>query len=136
MTAHIAPRALLAHVWISKVGGHRLRKILMLTLGWVLTLIGIVLTPAPIPIPLAGLLPLAAGLAILIHYSRTMRRVVQRIRHRVRWFSYMIEHAAHRLPKKIGQILHRSRPHAIERKERIMTRLPAQAELDRLESKR
>jgi hypothetical protein len=46
----------------------------MLTLGWLLTVVGIILTPAPIPIPLAGLLPLAAGLAILINHSRTMRR--------------------------------------------------------------
>ena len=96
----------------------------MLTLGGLLTLVGIVLTPAPIPIPLAGLFPLAAGLALLINYSRTMRRVVQRIRHRVRWFSYMIEHMAHRLPKNISRILHRSHPAPIVRKERIMTRLP------------
>jgi hypothetical protein len=119
----------------AQIGGYRLRKILMLTLGWVLTVIGIVLTPAPIPIPLAGLLPLAAGLALLINYSRTMRRIVQRIRHRVRWLSYMIEHMAHRAPKKIGQILHRSRPHAIERKERIMTR-PPEGEMEQIESKR
>ena len=119
----------------AQIGGYRLRKILMLTLGWVLTIIGIVLTPAPIPIPLAGLLPLAAGLAILINYSRGMRRVIQRVRHRVRWLSYMIEHMAHRAPKKIGQILHRSRPQAIVRKERIMTR-PPQDDLERVESER
>jgi len=107
----------------------------MLTLGWVLTIIGVVLTPAPIPIPLVGLLPLAAGLAILINYSRSMRRVIQRVRHRVHWLSYMIEHMAHRAPKKIGQILHRSRPQAIVRKERIMTR-PPQDDLERVESER
>jgi hypothetical protein len=112
----------------AQIGGCGLRKIVMLTLGWLLTVVGIILTPAPIPIPLAGLLPLAAGLAILINHSRTMRRIIQRIRHRVRWFSYMIEHAAHRLPKKMGQILHRSRPHAIARKERIMTRPPGEFE--------
>ncbi len=101
-----------------------LRKVLILTAGWLLTLIGIVVTPMPIPIPLAGLLPLLAGLAILINHSRTMRRAIQRIRHRVRWLSYMIEHGAHRLPKKIGQILHRSHPAPIARKERIATRPP------------
>ncbi|MEJ1967197.1 MAG: hypothetical protein WDN03_00960 [Rhizomicrobium sp.] len=105
-----------------------MRKVLMLALGWVLTVVGIVLTPAPIPIPLAGLLPLAAGLAILINYSRTMRRAIQRMRHRVRWFSFMIEHAAHRLPRRIGLILHRSHPASIVRKERIMTRPPADIE--------
>ena len=104
--------------------GRRLRKVLILTAGWLLTLIGVVVTPMPIPIPLIGLLPLLAGLAILINHSRTMRRVIQRIRHRVRWLSYMIEHGAHRLPKNIGRILHRSHPAPIARKERINTRPP------------
>ena len=101
-----------------------MRKVLILTAGWLLTLIGIVVTPMPIPIPLIGLLPLLAGLAILINHSRTMRRIIQRIRHRVRWLSYMIEHGAHRLPKNISRILHRSHPAAILRKERINTRPP------------
>jgi hypothetical protein len=99
--------------------GRTLRKILLLTLGWILTVVGIVVTPMPIPIPLIGLLPLTAGLAILINNSRTMRRAIQRARHRVRWFSYMLEHFAHRLPKSISKILHRSHPASIVRKERI-----------------
>ncbi len=105
-----------------------LRKFFILAAGWLLTVVGIVLTPMPIPIPLIGVLPLMAGLAILINYSRTMRRVIQRVRHRVRWFSYMIEHMAHRLPKRIAAILHRSHPAPIVRKERIMTRLPDDSE--------
>jgi hypothetical protein len=108
--------------------GNALRRVLILTAGWLLTLFGVLITPMPIPIPLIGLLPLTAGLAILINYSRTMRRVIQRIRHRVRWFSYMLEHFAHRLPKKIAQILHRSHPAPIVRKERIMTRIPGDNE--------
>jgi hypothetical protein len=104
--------------------GRRLRKILILTAGWLLTIIGVVVTPMPIPIPLIGLLPLTAGLAILINHSRTMRRAIQRARHRVRWFSYMLEHFAHRLPRKIAQILHRSHPAPIERQARINTRPP------------
>jgi hypothetical protein len=106
--------------------GRGLRKILILTAGWLLTIIGVVVTPMPIPIPLIGLLPLTAGLAILINHSRSMRRVIQRVRHRVRWFSYMLEHFAHRLPKKIAQILHRSHPAPIERQARINTRPPGE----------
>ena len=105
-----------------------MRKVLILTAGWLLTIVGVVLTPMPIPIPLIGVLPLMAGLAILINNSRAMRRVIQRVRHRVRWFSYMIEHMAHRLPKKISKILHRSHPAPIERRARIMTRPPAETE--------
>ena len=99
-----------------------MRKIFFLTIGWILTLVGVLITPMPIPIPLIGVLPLMAGLAILIHHSRTMRRLIQRIRHRVRWFSYMMEHFAHRLPRTIARILHRSHPAPILRKERIATR--------------
>jgi hypothetical protein len=99
-----------------------MRKILILTAGWILTLLGVVITPMPIPIPLIGVLPLMAGLAILIHHSRTMRRAIQRVRHRVRWFSYMMEHFAHRLPRAIARILHRSHPAPIHRKERIAAR--------------
>jgi hypothetical protein len=99
-----------------------MRKVLILTAGWVLTLLGVVITPMPIPIPLIGILPLMAGLAILIHHSRTMRRAIQRVRHRVRWFSFMMEHFAHRLPRTIARILHRSHPAPLVRKERIATR--------------
>ena len=106
--------------------GRILRKILYLTAGWLLTIIGAVLTPMPIPIPLIGLLPLMAGLAILINHSRTMRRFIQRARHRVRWFSYMLEHFAHRAPKRIRAILARSHPRSIERHARINTRPPGE----------
>jgi hypothetical protein len=99
-----------------------LRKIAILTAGWLLTLAGILITPMPIPIPLIGIFPLLLGLSILINNSRTMRRLIQRVRHRVRWLSYMIEHGARRLPKKIGKILHRSSPAPIARAERIKTR--------------
>jgi FtsH-binding integral membrane protein len=106
----------------------KLRTYFMLTLGWILTLVGIVVTPMPIPIPLIGLLPLMAGLAILIHYSRRMRRLIQRVRHRVRWISYMLEHFAHRAPKKIAAILARSHPRSIERHARIQARSPSDVE--------
>jgi hypothetical protein len=99
-----------------------LRKFLILAAGWVLTVFGAILTVTPVPIPLIGLLPFSAGLAILIHHSRTMRRAIQRIRHRVRWFSFMLEHAARRGPGVIGRILHRSHPAPIARKERIASR--------------
>ena len=42
-----------------------MRKLLLMTVGWCLVAIGIVLTPAPVPIPLIGVLPLLVGCAIL-----------------------------------------------------------------------
>ncbi len=83
---------------------------------------GAVLCVTPVPVPLIGLLPLTAGLALLIENSRMMRRAIQRARHRARWFSYMLEHFAHRLPKTVARTLHRSHPASIARKERIATR--------------
>jgi hypothetical protein len=103
----------------------------MLALGWVLLVVGTVVTPMPIPIPLIGILPMMAGLALLIHYSRSMRRIIQRVRHRVRWISYMLEHFAHRAPKKIARILHRSHPAPIERHARIQSRPPSEIESKR-----
>ncbi|MEI9990862.1 MAG: hypothetical protein WDM86_12555 [Rhizomicrobium sp.] len=99
-----------------------MRKVLLLTLGWVLTIFGAVLCVTPVPVPLIGLLPLGAGLAFLIENSRTMRRAIQRMRHRVRWFSHMLEHFTHRGPKTLGRILHRSHPAPIARKERFDAR--------------
>jgi hypothetical protein len=132
LKASVAAAARVAHVWDGEQQRARfLRKILILSAGWVLTIMGAIITPMPIPIPLVGLLPLTAGLAILINNSRTMRRAIQRIRHRVRWLSYMLEHFAHRLPRKIAQILHRSHPAPIARKERIATRPPGEIGSDR-----
>ena len=105
-----------------------MRRILLLTLGWVLTIFGAVLCVTPVPIPMIGLLPLGAGLAFLIENSRTMRRAIQRVRHRVRWFSFMLEHFTRRGPKALGRILHRSHPASIVRKERIDTRIPSEGE--------
>lgn len=125
----VAVEALLPHLWRSGESvGSQLRKYFMLTLGWFLTILGIVLTPMPIPIPLIGILPFMAGLALLIHYSRNMRRFIQRVRHRVRWLSYMLEHFAHRAPKKIARILHRSHPAPIERHARIQGRPTSEIE--------
>jgi hypothetical protein len=53
------------------------------------------------------------------------------VRHRVRWISYMLEHFAHRAPKKIARILHRSHPAPIERHARIQSRPPSEIESKR-----
>ena len=96
-----------------------MRKVLYLTAGWILTLHTNINKQMTIHIQLINKLPLMAGLAILIRHSRTMRRAIQRARHRVRWFSFMMEHFAHRLPRTIARILHRSHPAPLVRKERI-----------------
>jgi hypothetical protein len=93
-----------------------------LGIGWVLVVVGIVLLPAPIPIPLIGILPLLTGLAILTTHSKNMRRRLQYIRHRFDWLSRLFDSFAHRVPLMVKSMIHRTRPHAIHRHARIQAR--------------
>jgi hypothetical protein len=93
-----------------------------LGIGWVLVVAGIVLLPAPIPIPLIGILPLLTGLAILTTHSKNMRRRLQYIRHRFDWLSRLFDSFAHRVPLMVKSMIHRTRPHAIHRHARIQAR--------------
>lgn len=93
-----------------------------LGIGWVLVVVGIVLLPAPIPIPLIGILPVLTGLAILTTHSKNMRRRLQYIRHRFDWLSRLFDSFAHRVPLMVKSMIHRTRPHAIHRHARIQAR--------------
>ncbi|HEX3943181.1 MAG TPA: PGPGW domain-containing protein [Rhizomicrobium sp.] len=93
-----------------------------LGIGWLLVVVGIVLLPAPIPIPLIGILPLLTGLAILTTHSKNMRRRLQYIRHRFDWLSRLFDSFAHRVPLMVKSMIHRTRPHAIHRHARIQAR--------------
>ena len=50
------------------------QKTFWLAIGWTLVVVGIVLLPAPLPVPLIGMMPLLTGLAILTTHSKSMRR--------------------------------------------------------------
>jgi hypothetical protein len=97
-----------------------------LGIGWLLVVVGIVLLPAPIPIPLIGILPLLTGLAILTTHSKNMRRRLQYIRHRFDWLSRLFDSFAHRVPLMVKSMIHRTRPHAIHRHARIQARRDAE----------
>jgi hypothetical protein len=88
----------------------------------VLVVAGIVLLPAPIPIPLIGIMPLLTGLAILTTHSKNMRRRLQYLRHRFEWLSRLFDRLAHRVPLMVKSMIHRTRPHAIHRHTRIQAR--------------
>lgn len=52
---------------------------LLLAAGWLMLVAGILITPLPLP---TGLLMVGAGMAVLLRYSNTARRWLQRLRRR------------------------------------------------------
>jgi Putative transmembrane protein (PGPGW) len=98
------------------------QKTFWLILGWTLVVIGFVLLPAPIPVPLIGIMPILIGLAILTTHSKNMRRRLQYLRHRFDWLSCRLDNLAHRVPEMVKSMIHRTRPHAIHRHTRIQSR--------------
>lgn len=102
-----------------------MQKALWLAAGWILVAVGIVLLPAPIPVPLIGVMPLLTGLAILTTHSKSVRRRLQYLRHRFAWLSHMFERFVHRVPLRIKVMIHRTRPHAFHRHARLQARRSA-----------
>jgi len=97
------------------------QRILWLAVGWVLVAAGCVLLFVPIPVPLIGALPILIGLAILTTHSKRIRRRLQYIRHRFDWLSHGFDRFAHRAPVMVKSMIHRTRPLAILRHERLRT---------------
>jgi uncharacterized membrane protein YbaN (DUF454 family) len=87
-----------------------MRRIFFLTIGWLLLICGIVITPMPIPIPFVGVVPFLIGCAILSQHSKVFRRFLQYMRHRFEWFSRTIEGPAHRMPAMVKHMIRRTNP--------------------------
>ncbi len=102
--------------------GTQLRKLFILAGGWLLVIVGILLTPAPVPIPLIGVLPLLVGCAILSRHSRMFRRNLQYLRHRVEFVSRWLEHFATRGPHSVRHMVKRTHPGAFKRYDRLRSR--------------
>ncbi len=81
-------------------------------------IVGVLLTPAPVPIPLIGVVPLLAGCAILSRHSRLFRRGLQRLRHRFAFLSRFIEHFGARAPAHVKLMVSRTDPRAVARHRR------------------
>jgi len=94
-------------------------KLARMAAGWCLIVIGIVLTPAPVPIPLIGIVPLLLGCAILSSQSKSFRRAVQRLRHRFGAVSRWLDRFVHRAPKIVKVMIHRTAPRALHRLARL-----------------
>jgi hypothetical protein len=98
-----------------------MRKVLLLAAGWVLVVAGAILMFTPIPVPLAGILPLLLGCAILSGVSKTFRRRLQGLRHRSDMVSRFLERHVHRVPRIVKVMIHRTRPHALRRHARMLS---------------
>jgi hypothetical protein len=99
-----------------------MRRIFLVGLGWTLVVIGLVLTPAPLPIPLIGLGPLLAGCAILTAHSKSFRRGLARLRYRFHWVSRHFDQFAERGPAAVRHMVRRTRPMVLMRHARMRAR--------------
>lgn len=91
-----------------------MKKFLILAGGWVMTVVGLILTPIPMPLPFPfpiGITMFLVGCAVLTTHSKTFRRGIQYIRHHNGWLSHGLETIAHRAPqiaeKLVDRIRHR-----------------------------
>jgi hypothetical protein len=78
-----------------------MKKLLILAGGWVLTVVGAILTPIPMPLPFPfpiGITMLLVGIAVLTTHSKTFRRGVQYIRHRNGWLCRGLDTIARHAP--------------------------------------
>ncbi|MGB8363408.1 MAG: hypothetical protein WCE20_02615 [Rhizomicrobium sp.] len=100
-----------------------MKKFLILAGGWIVTIVGGILTPIPLPLPFPlGIMMFLAGCAILTTHSKTFRRGVQYIRHHNAWLSRALETITHRAPNRVKEMVHRTRPRAHGRHARMRAR--------------
>lgn len=86
----------------------------MIGFGWMLLVPGIVLTPLPPPFTF-GIFLLVPGLAILIAYSKDMRRLVQALRARWGLLDRVLNAWENRVPGWMGRSLKRTNPGPVRR---------------------
>ena len=87
-----------------------MKKVLILTAGWILTIVGAILSPIPIPVPFPlpiGITMLLVGVGILTTHSKTFRRGVQYLRHHHGWLSRGLEAIAKHMPKVLDGVVRR-----------------------------
>jgi hypothetical protein len=90
--------------------------------GWLLVAVGVILLPAPVPVPLIGIMPLLIGLAILTTHSKPVRRRLQYARHKFEWLSRAFDRFAHRGPEMVKHMIRRTHPLAFIRHARLQER--------------
>ena len=93
----------------------QIRRILLVSLGALLTAVGLVVLLVPVPLPPVGIFMALAGATLLTAHSHKARRVIQRARHRSALLSRTVERFAERTPEYCRRTLRRTRPDALAR---------------------
>jgi hypothetical protein len=100
-----------------------MKKILILTGGWIVTIVGGLLTPIPLPLPFPlGIMMFLVGCAILTTHSKMFRRWVQHLRHRNGWLSRGLVFVTRRAPERVRMMEAVTRPVALGRHARMRAR--------------
>ncbi|MBV8976941.1 MAG: hypothetical protein JO261_02210 [Alphaproteobacteria bacterium] len=99
-----------------------MRRIFFVGLGWTLVVIGVVIMPTPLPIPMIGFGPILGGSAILTAHSKSFRRGLQRLRHRSGLISRQFDLFRNRGPHLIRTMVRRTRPVVLLRHARMRAR--------------
>ena len=100
-----------------------MKRMLILTGGWIVTVVGALLTPIPIPLPFpVGIMLFLIGCAILTTHSKPFRRGVQSLRHRNGWLSRGLERMTRRAPAAVKTMEILTRPLAFSRHARMRGR--------------
>lgn len=86
----------------------------MITLGWLLLIPGLIFVVLPPPFAF-GIFMVLPGIAILVAYSKGMRRLIQGIRARFRAADTALKAIETRVPDLLGRSLKRTNPSAIGR---------------------
>jgi hypothetical protein len=79
-----------------------MKRALILAGGWIVTVIGLILTPIPMPLPFPfpiGITMFLVGCAILTTHSKTFRRAIQYVRHHNAWLCRGLDAIALRAPQ-------------------------------------
>ncbi len=87
-----------------------MKKFLILAGGWIITIVGGILTPIPLPLPFPfpiGIMMFLVGCAILTTHSKTFRRGVQYVRHHNAWLSRGLESIAKHTSDIVEKMAHR-----------------------------
>jgi hypothetical protein len=105
-----------------RCGSFFMRRIFFVGLGWTLIVVGAVIMPVPVPIPLIGIGPILLGCAILTAHSKSFRRGLQRVRHRFDFVSTTFDRFRERGPRAIRHMVHRTRPTVLLRHARMRSR--------------
>lgn len=86
-----------------------MKRLLILTGGWIMTVVGAILTPVPMPLPFPfpiGITMFLVGCAVLTTHSKVFRRGVQYIRHHNAWLSRGLEFVARHTSGIVEKMAH------------------------------